>query len=131
MRQFIGVVYYDNKPIQAELYLDASLTGMGGIFDNQCYALPIPKNLKNYSIIYLEMINILVALKVWAYQWKDKKIQVKCDNMAVVEVLSSGKTKDATVGACARSIWLLSALFNISMHIEHISGKSNLIADPC
>ena len=50
------------------------------------------------------MINILVALKVWAYQWKDKKIHVKCDNMAVVEVLTSGKTKDATLGACARNI---------------------------
>ena len=49
------------------------------------------------------MIYILVALKVWAYQLKDKKICVKCGNMVVVEVLTSGKTKDATlpdVGIC-------------------------------
>ena len=75
------------------------------------------------------MINILVALKVWAYQWKDKKIRIKCDNMAVVEVLTSGKTKDGVLGTCARNIWMLSALFNISIHIDHISGKSNVIAD--
>ena len=75
------------------------------------------------------MINISVALKIWAYQWKDKKIRVKCDNMAVVEVLTSGKTKDGTLGTCARNIWMLSALFNISIHIEHVSGKSNVIAD--
>ena len=75
------------------------------------------------------MINILVALKVWAYQWKIKKIRVKCDNMAVVEVLTSGKTKDSVLGTCARNIWMLSALFNISIHIEHISGKFNVIAD--
>ena len=61
---------------------------------------------QNDSIIHLEMINILVALKVWPYQCKDKKIQVKCDNMVVVEVLTSGKTKDATLGACARKIFI-------------------------
>ena len=42
-RQFNGVVDYDTKLVQAELHLDASLTGMGEIIDNQCYALPIPK----------------------------------------------------------------------------------------
>ena len=47
LSQFNGVVYYDIRPVQGELHLDASLTGMGGISDNQCYALPIPKNFKN------------------------------------------------------------------------------------
>ena len=88
-----------------------------------------PPKILNYSIIHLEMINIFVALKVWAYQWKDRKVRVKCDNMAVVKVLTSEKTKDATLGACAHNIWLLSALFNISKHTEHISGKSNVIGD--
>ena len=45
------------------------------------------------------MINILGALKIWAYQWKDKKIRNKCDNMAVEEVLTYRKTKDVTLGA--------------------------------
>ena len=45
LSQFTGVVYYDIRPVQGELHLDASLTGMGGIFDNQCYALPIQKKL--------------------------------------------------------------------------------------
>ena len=61
LRQFNGVVYYDIKPVQAALHLDASLTGMGGIFENQCYALPIPKNFQNYSIVHLEMVN-------WAFE---------------------------------------------------------------
>ena len=49
--------------------------------------------------------------------------------MDVVKVLTSGKTKDVVLGTCARNIWMLSALFNISIHIEHISGKSNVTAD--
>ena len=64
LSKYNGVVYYDVKPVQAELHLDACLTGFGGIFDNQCYALPIPKNVDNYSIVHLEMLNIVVALKI-------------------------------------------------------------------
>ena len=58
-----------------------------------------------------------------------QKIRIKCDNMSVVEVLTSGKTKDTTSGECACNIWMLSALFNISMHIDHFAGKLNVIAD--
>ena len=45
LRQFSGVVYYNVKPIQADLQLDACLTGFGGIFDNQYYVFPTPKAL--------------------------------------------------------------------------------------
>ena len=122
LRQFNGVVYYDITPVQAELHLYASLTGMGVIFDNQCYALPILNNFQNFSIVYLEMINILVALKVWAYQWKDKKIRVKCDNMAVVEVLTLGKTKYSVLGTCARNrcyLPCLTFLFILSIFLAN------------
>ena len=129
LKQFNGVVFYDPRPIQAELHLDACLTGMGGVFENQCYALPIPRDFRQYSIVHLEMLNIVVALKVWATQWSNKKLRIKCDNMAVVEVLTSGKTKDNILATCARNVWLLSAIFNISIHIEHIPGKQNVIAD--
>ena len=129
MKQFNGIVYYDVKPVQAELHLDACFTGFGGIFLNQCYALPIPKNLNNYSIVHLEMLNIVVALKIWATQWSCKKLQIKCDNMAVIDVLTSGRTKDSVLALCARNIWLIAAIFNISIHIEHIPGKNNVVAD--
>ena len=85
------------------------------------YALPISRGFNNYSIV--------VALKVWAHQWANSKVRIKCDNRAVVEVLLSGKTKDVMLATCARNIWMLTALFNISIHIEHISGKQNIIAD--
>ena len=129
LNQFNGIVYYDTRPIQAELHLDACLTGLGGIFHNQCYALPIPRGFNDYSIVHLEMLNIVVALKIWAHQWANKKLHVKCDNMAVVEVLLSGKTKDSMLATCARNIWMLTAIFNISIHIEHIPGKYNVTAD--
>ena len=49
--------------------------------------------------------------------------------MAVVDVLTSGKTKDSILALCARNIWLLAAIYNISIHIEHIPGKNNVVAN--
>ena len=70
------------------------------------------------------MLNIVVALKFWATQWSCKKVRIKCDNMTVVEVLTSGRTKDSVLALCAHNIWLILAIFNISIHIEHIPGKN-------
>ena len=75
------------------------------------------------------MLNIVVALKIWATQWSCKKLHIKCDNMAVVDVLTSGRTKDSVLALCARNIRLILAIFNISIHIEHIPGKNNVVAD--
>ena len=46
------------------------------------------------------MLNVLVALKIWAYC----KVQIQCDNMAVVKVPASGKAKDKVLATCARNI---------------------------
>ena len=59
-----GVTFYDNKPIQAVIELDASFTGLGVIFKNMIYALPLPHEHLGYNITQLEMLNIMVALKV-------------------------------------------------------------------
>ena len=75
-----GVTFCDNKPVQATIALDASLTGLGAVFQNMVYALPLPNNYLGYNITKLEMLNIMVALKVWGHSWQDMRI----DNLAVV-----------------------------------------------
>ena len=67
------------------------------IFDNQVYAMTLPSNWQNVNVAYIEMINILVALKVCHIQWSGHKVLVKCDNQAVVSVLTTGKTRDSTL----------------------------------
>ena len=88
---------------------------------------PITKDYNDYSIVHLEMLNIVVALKVWVNQWSNNKLHIKCDNMAVVEVLASGRTKEATLATCAQTFWLIPAIYNIFIHIEHIPRKNNII----
>ena len=53
-------------------------------------------------------------------------MQIFCDNMAVVEVLTTMRARDHTLAACTRNIWLLSSLYNIHFTFSHIAGKENV-----
>ena len=85
---------YEVRPISADIYLDASLTGLGGAFGDFVYTLHIPKNFHNYNIVQLEILNSVVALKIWGQLWQNKRIRIYCDNHAVVDALNSGKAFD-------------------------------------
>ena len=67
---------------------------LGGHYDSMVYALEIPFGYGSYDICHLEMLNIVVVSKLWAVHWKDRKIRKYCDNMAVVQVLNTGRAQD-------------------------------------
>ena len=129
LSQYNGVTYYDQKFSRIPVHLDACLTGLGGHYGTMVYSLPIPLGFMKYTIVHLEILNIVVAAKIWANHWANQKIQIFCDNMAVVEVLTTGKTRDATLATCARNLWLIAALYNINFIFSHIPGADNSIAD--
>ena len=123
------VIYYDNRPVDESIFLDACLTGLGGVFKNLVYAIPIPRNYKDFHINHLEMINVMVALKICGQAWANKKIKINCDNQAVVEVLTTGRARDEIFVTCARNVWLLTAMYNIQITVSHIAGTKNILAD--
>ena len=129
LQQYNGVTYFDHKTVDFEVHLDASLSGFGANFGPMVYALPLGDQFSHLHITQLEMLNIIVALKVWSNLWQNKKVKIKCDNLAVVEVLNSGKTRDPFLALCARNVWLISAIFNIQLLFSHIPGKNNYITD--
>ena len=127
-----GISYITKTKIDHEqtLFLDACLTGMGAVWRNRVYATPIHNcgDLK-LTIVHLEMMNIVVALWVWGKLWQHGSISVKCDNLGVVQVVKTGKNKDYFLALCIRNIWLLTAAYGIELHIDHIPGSKNVIAD--
>ena len=49
-----------------EIYVDASLMGLGAIWDNVFNSVALPLFVKcQYRIVVFEMLNILVAFRVW------------------------------------------------------------------
>ena len=109
--------------------IDACLTGLGGCCGNLVYHLSISRGFKNLDIVHLEMVNIIVALRVYAHAWKGTRILIKCDNDAVVKVLSGGKARDPFLAACARNAWYLAALGDVHLQYVHVLGKNNRVAD--
>ena len=71
----------------------------------------------------------MVALKVWVHCWSNKCIHIFCDNLADVEVLTFGRAKDAILAACARNIWLLTAIYNVNLVVSNIKGIDNTVAN--
>ena len=83
--------------------------------ENYVYHLPIPCHYMNLTIVHLEMVNVLVALKAFATHWSKCRVLLKCDNDVVVKVFTHGKTKDPFLAACAQNIWQVAALHDIEL----------------
>ena len=103
---------------------------MGAVWRNRVYATTIYEipGLA-LTITHLEMLNFVVALRVWGPFWKHSAITIFCDNMSVVQVVSSGRTRDKFLALCIRNIWLLAAYHDIDLEVKHIVGKKNMVAD--
>ena len=87
-----GVTFFKHVPSKL-VHLDGCPTGLGAIFDQQVYAMDLPGEWSCKNIAYLEMVNILAAIKVWHVQWAGLSVMIKCDNQAVVSVLTTGRTR--------------------------------------
>ena len=81
------------------------------------------------NIVQLEMVNVLLAVRVFASSWKGRRVLIKCDNQAVVVTLNSGHARDPYLGACARNIWYEAALNDVDIQYVHVMGKNNRPAD--
>ena len=124
-----GISLYDHKHIDVTLEIDSCLTGFGGRSGDCVYHLPIQRGFRNWSIVHLETVNILLAIRIFKLQWTGKRVLIQCDNEAVVTVLRSGKTHDPYLSACARNIWYAAAAGDIDLQYVHIRGIDNQVAD--
>ena len=129
MPNFNGVAFFSHMNIKHEIKLDACLQGLGAKWGDQVYAIPLPLGYENMSITHLEMLNIMVALRTWARCWAGHLIRIHCDNQAVVNILNRGRTRDLTLAAIARNIFMDTATHDICLKVAHIAGYKNQIAD--
>ena len=131
MATFNGVTKIHSKTSEPiHLYVDACLTGIGGYTTEHVYSQAIPHCYRlKLSIVHFEMLNVMVAFRLWAHEWDNSRVEVHCNNAAVVSVLNSGSSRDPFLAACARTLWLIKAQFNIIVTVCHIRGKDNVYAD--
>ena len=116
--------------VNHDLFLDACLSGVGTLWKDRVYASPV-HDISSFSptIVHLEMINLVIALRMWGNFWTNSVVTAHCDNIAVVQVVDNSRTRDPFLAACIRNIWLLTAKWDIQLKVIHIPGKENVWAD--
>jgi hypothetical protein len=111
-----------------DIYVDASLSGLGGVLGNYVYELAIlPK--PEFCIAHWEAINILVALRTFFPILQHHKITIWCDNIVAVNILSSARGTDPILQSIARNMWLIEASQDCEFTFSHIKGINNSVAD--
>lgn len=111
---------------------DASLLGAGGVWfpGKQYYRCQFPDHVKEgSSICHLELWALIVSLKIWSPVLKDKSVVFNCDNLAVVELVNSGRAKDHKLQKGLRQVCFLAATGGFEILTKHISGSANRIPD--
>ena len=109
---------------QEKLELDACLVGCGAYTGEQFYSELFPPAVlqMDHPIARLELLNIVVALKVWGQDWAGSRVRVFCDNTNAVLAIQSGRSRDDYVHHCVREIFQWCTRYDIEIHATHRPG---------
>ena len=127
MPLYNGISLLHHPPLDPhhQVDLDACLSGFGAKSGQEFYMEQLPDFLLqlNLSITHLEMLNILVATRLFSTKWSHHTINLGCDNQAAVAVLQSAKARDRLLAACAKQIWLFAAAYDFTLMPFHRPGS--------
>ena len=118
-------------PYQHQVELDDCLSGCGAVAGDHFYAARFPESVTGagHTIAHLELLNVVVALKMWSDRWAGWTVQIYCDNLNSVYVLQSGRSRDSFMQACAREVFLVTAAGDKDIQVCHRPGLSMIWAD--
>ena len=81
------------------------------------------------SIAAKELLPIVVSATLWGKAWTRLQIPFICDNLGVVQALSSRCVRDPHIMHLLRCLLFIKAKFGFEHTASHIAGKNNGAAD--
>ena len=126
------VLMHHQERIPWMIECDSSLTGGGArsILHYYGEAYPTAITSQALNIAALEALNLVVAVKTLAPQQASEYIlNVFTDNIASQQVMTTGAGQDPTLCACARELWLYSAINDTEIVVRHKPGRDLTLAD--
>ena len=70
-----------------------------------------------------------MALALWGPQLKGKCLLFHCNNASIVNIMAEASTCSKTMMALVHTFMLLAMQHNVHIHIQHIAGVNNDVAD--
>lgn len=115
---------------QLHIYTDASGEIGLGIYNNGKWVSKTwPKEHKQKSIQWKEIFPVYVCCYLWGKEFQGKRLLFHCDNLAVVNIWSAQSCKSPEIMAVLRKLFYIAAQHEFTVHIKHIPGVNNVLAD--
>ena len=131
--EFNGVKMMVKQDIQGQalLQLDACLTGCGAFNGQEFYSKPFPTEVleREHPIARLELLNMVLAVKLWAPQWAHKRLRIHCDNMNACVAMRTGRARNEFFQACVRELFVHTVRHDVELIPEHRPGVLMQTAD--
>ena len=88
-----------------------------------------PEQARSKAIAVKELYPILIAAACWGSRWKGRTVLCRCDNMAIVQVLSSRYCRDRDLMHLFWCLFFFEASVQCAIIAEHVAGVANGLAD--
>ena len=127
----IKMVVKGEVECQDSLELDACLSGCGAYNGTEYNAERFPQWLRDeeHTIAHLELLNVVVALKVWCEQWRGHRVRIVTDNMNACLAMQTGRSRDGFVQNCVRELFVYCVKYDVELHAIHNPGRELVRAD--
>ena len=86
-------------------------------------------NSTDQSILWKELVPIVIACAVWARYCRGCAVTVHCDNTGAVAVVNSGYSHESPIMHLLRCLFFIRATYQFSPYAVHILGAQNSWAD--
>ncbi len=123
-------VHAYRAPPDLTLESDASGSwGCGAIWENSWIQCTWENTWQGESITVKELLPIVLACGVWGPDWSHKRVEVHCNNMAVVLIIKAQTSCDKSIMHLLSCLHFICAIYDISLKATHLPGKENICAD--
>ena len=131
LQDWNGTSFFPALSPSIEVFSDASGSYGCGAFSTPYgwFQLEWPEIWQPFHITAKELLPIVLAAALWGGLWKRTCVCFKCDNMAVVDILTSHTSKDQLLMHLLRCLVFYAAFYGFSFIAEHVPGVTNTAAD--
>ena len=114
---------------QLHLGSDASGFACSAHFGREWFSINFPPSWKGFSIAFLELYPIVVAINVYGRRMCNSHVTFHCDNKSVTYIINKQTSKDKKIMVLVRNLVLTCMQYNIVFKAQFIRGVDNVLAD--
>ena len=103
--------------------------GCGAYWGSRWLQFPWSEEARGWPISVKEMVPVMWGCFVWGECWRGGVVRWNCDNLAVVEVITRGSSKDGHLSHILRCIHFAEAKYSFTLVANHVAGVDNDKAD--